>query len=105
MSAAELLERVRGAGFVAKLVSGAPQLVRVTRGAELPEDLLADLKAQREAVVEHLKRTTCPDCGRGVDAKRICYWCHTRPCVSCSRRTSSALISMCDVCSVAEGKS
>jgi hypothetical protein len=58
---AHLLARVGEFGFRISLTPDGPQLDRTIPGAEMPPELLADLKANRAAIVAYL---TCRDCGR-----------------------------------------
>lgn len=61
MTPPQLLARLRDAGFRLDVTAAGPELVRVRPGATLSADLLAGLKANREAV---LRFVTCRECGR-----------------------------------------
>lgn len=61
MNPAHLLARAGEFGFRISLTPDGPQLDRTIPGAEMPPELLADLKANRAAIVAYL---TCRDCGR-----------------------------------------
>ena len=99
----DLLGRVADAGFAVELNGDAPQLVRIHADAVMPADLMAELRANRDAVVGHLRAFACKGCGRQRDAKLRCWTCGTRPCGACGKTTSSVLIATCDVCGAREG--
>ena len=57
MTAAELLDELSRNGACIELVDGAPRL----RGSKIPEELKAELKAQREAVLAEFERRRAED--------------------------------------------
>jgi hypothetical protein len=62
MKVADLLARVAGCGFRVEVDDDTgPFLVKVLQGATLPPGVLAELKANRAAV---LRFVTCSNCGR-----------------------------------------
>ena len=64
MSIPDLLQRVLACGYSVSITPDGPRL-RPERGeCSMPLPLLADLKANREAVVEYLN--SCHVCGRDV---------------------------------------
>lgn len=56
-----LLNRIAAAGFALELTESGPRLVRVEDGARLAPELLAELKANRRAVIDYLKTGREPD--------------------------------------------
>lgn len=64
MNIPELIQRVTACGYRISVDGGSTQLVKARRECALPPQLLATLRANRDAIVEHL--TTCGVCGREV---------------------------------------
>lgn len=84
IDARELLSRVESLGFAVTLAGGGPQLSRPHDGAELPPDLMAILKENREAVIDYLANPRAAVI-RAVllrAGKRATYWM-TRQWASC----------------------
>lgn len=70
-TAERLLARIAACGYRVALEGGEPVLRPARSGCVMPPRLLADLKANRAAVVAHLKTSIpaielCPLCGRDV---------------------------------------
>jgi hypothetical protein len=61
---ARLIARLAACGFAVELKNGGPFLVPTRREAFAPSALMADLRANRDAVLESL--STCRVCGRDV---------------------------------------
>lgn len=65
----DLIGRAADAGFMFELTDGSgARLVRIRRGAEMPPELLAELKANRDAILERLECASDPE----VQACRVC---------------------------------
>jgi len=62
----DLIGRVADAGFQVVVRDGNPALVPVIRGATMPPELMAELKANRAAVIAALSKVVCPVCDRDV---------------------------------------
>ena len=75
MTVTGLLDRVRANGFTVRVVRGVPECLPLEDGARLPDDVLTDLKANREAVIAFLSEFNpllsapekCRVCSRQVD--------------------------------------
>jgi hypothetical protein len=111
MSAALLLEEVRGLG-VTLFVEGGSVRWRGPKGVMTPE-LLARLSEQKAAILLMLKAAVDPEdeeeakeeakkpkahylpCGCPTE---ICWPCCNRPCVMCGKLTGSAFLSLCTRC-------
>lgn len=84
MTPTALITRCAVAGFRVELHDGAPRLVPDSPGAELPPDLLPDLKAHRsalvrwltvEAVVARARESKRAVFGRATGSPRWEPWC------------------------------
>lgn len=64
MTAADLVQRVAACGYEIVVTPAGPVLKEARSECVMPPGLLADLKANRDAVVAFL--TTCGLCGRSV---------------------------------------
>jgi hypothetical protein len=105
----DLLDRLSAAGFTVELTDSGPRLLPMRSNLRLPPELLAEVKANRDAVVEHLKAPDrpptlsdadfCMDCARpyipaaGTDptARSVCPSCarpvdEKRRCWHCGNR-------------------
>ncbi len=98
-AAVELLARCRAAGVELGVAAGGARLLWEA-DADPPEDLLADLTANKAAVLALIRgpQGNCDQCGRALDAKRRCWRCGYRACADCGRPTGSAFIARCVLC-------
>jgi hypothetical protein len=97
MTAAGLLARCRELGIELGVASGNALLWEAR--ADPPADLLADLAANKAAVLSLVRgpHGNCPHCGRALDDRRRCWRCCDRLC-PCGRPTASAFIELCNPC-------
>jgi len=100
---AELLARCRALGIELGVGGGGASLVWEAR-ADPPADLLADLSANKAAVLALVRgpHGNCHQCGRALDGRRRCWRCCDRLC-PCGRPTGSAFIELCNRCGLALG--
>lgn len=95
----DLLARCRAADLELGVGSGGASLLWES-AADPPADLLADLAANKAAVMALVRGPfgNCDSCGRALDGERRCWRCCDRPCVDCGRATGSAFIARCLPC-------
>jgi hypothetical protein len=98
----ELLARCRAMGIELGVGAGGTSLVWEA-DAEPPADLLADLAANKAAVLPLIRGRfgNCDHCGRALDDRRRCWRCCDRLCSSCGRATGTAFIELCLACGLA----
>ena len=99
----ELLSRCRAMGIELAVGAGGAALVwEWGRDADPPADLLADLSANKSAVLALVRgpHGNCHQCGRALDDRRRCWRCCDRLC-PCGRPTGSAFIEVCIACGLA----
>lgn len=79
-----LIERVRECGFVINLTLTGPELVRIRESACMDQDLLKQVRQQRELIIDYLR--ACGVCGRDTgdaeDRERLkdCAFCDRTEC-------------------------
>jgi hypothetical protein len=102
--AAELLARCRALGVELGTGAGGDSLLWEAH-ADPPADLLADLAANKAAVLALVRgpHGNCHQCGRALDDRRRCWRCFDRLC-PCGRLTGSAFLGLCMLCDVGEGR-
>ena len=101
-TAADLLARCRVLGIELGVGLGGSLLWE--SHADPPDDLLADLAANKAAVLALIRgpHGNCHQCGRALDERRRCWRCCDRLC-PCGRPTGSAFIELCNRCGLALG--
>ena len=96
LSAADLLARAAAAGLSVR-PDGTRLHIRGPGSARALGEALLERKAE---VLALLAASTCPACGKGLDAKGCCWarTCGWRRCKGCGRNSGSGFLRYCLLC-------